>query len=256
MPEIEMPPQYAGTYSDPQDTEGHVRRAIEAKAADRVNLWTSFVLSAISDFESAAKLHIEQLEYDHDAKYSFNPILGSFVSATLSAFPPTAMATSAISTVMGGIQSSYEQNLKGGLSGAKLRLHRSVFALAKVARERTRLAASKIHEGLPEAVEDAMTWVDSASTDSDYVSAFCDWMGFPVPTDENTTNRVRQALENPFFGVYQAVRAQLLRIEGVPGLDDDDLSPVTWEREAVEHQRELYRQDGPEAWEKAYEEIH
>ena len=255
MPEIEMPPQYAGTYSDPQDTEGHVRRAIEAKAADRVNLWTSFVLSAISDFESAAHLHIEKLEYEHDATYGFHPVVGSFVSVLMSSFPPTAMATSVISTVMGGIQSSYEQSLEGGLSGAKVRLHKSVFALAKVARQRTRLAASKIHEGLAEAVEEAMTWVDSASTDPDYVSAFCDWMGFPVPTEKNTVNPVRQALENPFFGVYQAVRAQLLRIQGVPGLDDDHLSPVRWQREAVEHQRQLYLEDGPEAWDKAYEEF-
>lgn len=254
MPEIEMPPQYAGVYSDPQDTEGHVRQAIQSEAAHRLQLWTTFVLTAVSKFESAANLHIDELEYDHDAEYSFNPVLGSFVSVVLSAFPPTAMATSVISNVMGGIQSSYDQNLKSGLSGAKLRLHASVVALVQATRESTTRAASTIHAGLSQAVEDAMTWVDSASTDPDYVSAFCDWMGFPLPTEENTVNPVRQSLENPFFGVYQAVRAQLLRTEGVPGLDDDQLNPVTWEHEAVEHQRELYREEGPHAWEKAYAE--
>jgi hypothetical protein len=252
MPEIEMPPQYAGHYSDPQDTEGHVRRAIQAEAASRLQLWTTFVLTAVSEFESAAGLHIDKLEYEHDASYSFSPVLASFVSAVIHAFPPTAEVTSVISTVMGGIQSSYEKELESGLSGAKVRLHASVVALVQVTRERTTRAASRLLDGLSATVEDAMTWVDSASTDTDYVSAFCDWMGFPLPTRENTVNPVRQALENPFYGVYQAVRAQLLRTEGVPGLDDDDLNPVTWEHEAIRYQRELYDQEGPAAWDRAY----
>ena len=255
MAEIEMPPQYAGEYSDPQDTEGHVRRAVQTMAADHVNLWTTFVLNAVSAFELAANHHIEELEYNHDATYSFNPVLASFTSVVLNTFPPTAMATSVISTVMGGIQSSYDQKLEGGLAGAKLRLHGSVLALVMAAREHAMLAASTIQERLPQTVEDAMTWVDSASTDPDYVSALCDWMGFPLPTRENTFNPVRQALENPFFGVYQAVRAQLLRAQGVPGWDEDQLNPDTWQREAVERQRELYSQEGPDAWKKSYDEI-
>jgi len=255
MPEIDMPPQYAGVYSDPRDTEGHVRQAIQSEAAQRLQLWATFVLTAVSKFESAANLHIDELEYNHDATFSFNPVLGPFVTTVLSAFPPTAMATSVISNVMGGIQSSYEENLKSGLLGGKLRLHASVVALVQATQGSTTRAASTIHAGLPQTVEDAMTWVDSASTDPNYVSAFCDWMGFPLPTEENTVNPVRQSLENPFFGVYQAVRAQLFRTQGVPGWDDDQMNPVTWEHEAVEHQRELYRQEGPDAWEKAYSEI-
>jgi len=156
--------------------------------------------------------------------------------------------------MMDGIQSSYTQKLEGGLSEGKLRLHASVFALVQAARERTTQAASSIQERLPEAVEDGMTWVDSASTDADYVSALCDWIGFKLPTRENTVNPVRQALENPFFGVYQAVRAQLLRTEGVAGVDDDQLNPVTWEHEAVESQRAAYSKDGPDAWENVYKQ--
>jgi len=34
-------------------------------------------------------------------------------------------------------------------------------------------------------------------------------------------------------------------------LDADQMNPNTWEREAVERQRELYRQEGPDAWQKA-----
>jgi hypothetical protein len=255
LPDIEMPPQYAGAYPDPHDTEGHVRRAIQAEAAHRLQLWTTFVLTAVSEFESAAYLHIDELEYEHDAAYSFDPVLASFVSVMLNTFPPTATATSVISTVMGGIQSSYEENLKTGMSAAKMRLHASVVALVQASRERTTRAASAIHAQLPDTVEDAMTWVDSASTDPDYVGAMCDWMGLVLPTRENTVHPVRQSLENPFFGVYQAVRAQLLRTEGVPGLDDDQLSPVIWEHEAVERQRELYRLEGPDAWQNAYDEI-
>lgn len=252
MPEIDMPPQYAGDYPDPKDTEGKVLAAAKTVAANRVNLWATFVLDAVSEFESAANLHIERLEYNHDATYSFDPVLSSFATVVIDFFPPAKATYSIVSTVMGGIQSSYAEKLQGGMTEAKLRLHESVSALVQAARERTTLVASNIQEQLPQIVEDGMTWVDSASTDDGYVSALCDWMGFPLPTRENTVNPVRQSLENPFFGVYQAVRAQLLRTQGVPGLDDDDLNPVTWEHDAIEWQRKAYLEDGTKAWEKAY----
>jgi hypothetical protein len=258
MAEIEMPPQYAGEYSDPKDTEGHVAEAARTLAAGRVNQWSTFVLDAVSEFESNANGHIEKLDYDDDAAFSFDPVLASFVSVVKDFIPgikEVKTAFSAVSEVIDGVKSSYEQELKTGLKGAKLRLHESVRALVQTARERATLAASTIQNHVPEAVEDGMTWVDSASTDPEYVSALCDWMGFPQPTRENTVDPVRQALENPFFGVYQGVRAQLLRRRGVPGLTDDDLNPITWEHEAVESQRELYRDQGEAAWEKAYEGV-
>ena len=257
MPEIEMPPQYAGTYPDPHDTEGHVRRAIANTAARRLQGWTMFVLEAITRFESHANRRIEELEYNFDATYSFNPVLESFATAVMGAFPQTAAATSILSGVMEGIHASYAQTLEKGLSDAKARLRASVAALAETTRESTTRAASQISAKLANMVDDAMTWVDSASTDDDYLNAFCDWMGFPEPTDANTINPVRQALENPFFGVYQAVRAQLIRTAGVPGLDADQFNPAAWEHEAVVHQRDLY--DGgnnPPAWEKVYDELH
>jgi hypothetical protein len=256
MAEIDMPPQYAGEYSDPKDTEGKVAEAVRTMAADRVNQWTTFVLDAITEFESNANGHIEKLDYDEDATYSFDPVLKSFATVVIDFFPEikeVETAYSAVSEVMDGIQSSYEQKLQSGLAGAKLRLHESVRALVQAARERATLATPAIVAHLAEAVEDGMTWVDSASTDPDYVSALCDWMGFPIPTRENTIRPVRQSLENPFFGVYQAVRAQLLRTRGVPGLSDDVLNPIAWEHEAVESQRELYGEQGEGAWEKSYE---
>jgi hypothetical protein len=254
MPDIEMPPQYAGSYSDPQDTEGHVRRAIEREAGDRLSLWTTLMLEAVDEFETAANLHIDELEYEHDVAYDFSPVLTSFASAAINSFPPTAAVTTVVTTVLEGVQSDYEDRLRTGLSGAKLQLHASVAAFAQASRKSTTETAPAVLKQLPEIVEDAMTWVDSASTDPEYVGAMCDWMGFALPTRENTVNPVRQALENPFFGIYQSVRAQLLRIQGVPGLDDDDLSPVIWEHDAVERERELYRVEGPDAWKSAYEE--
>ncbi len=265
MPEIEMPPQYAGEYSDPKDTEGHVAQAVRTLAGDRVNQWTTFVLDAITEFESNANGQIEKLDYAEDATYSFDPVLKSFAEVVIDFFPEikkVETAYSAVMEVMDGIQSSYERELQKGLTGAKLRLHESVRALVQAARTRATLATSTIVEHLPEAVEDGMTWVDSASTDPEYVTALCDWMGFPIPTRQNTIWPVRQSLENPFFGVYQAVRAQLLRTQGVPGYSDDDLNPDLWEHEAVESQRELFDKSDPQdpkekeaVWETAYEGI-
>ncbi len=254
MPETDMPPQYAGTYADPKDTEGKVLAAARALAANNVNLWATLVLDAVSEFETAANNHIEQLQYNTDATYDFNPVLSSFAKVAVDFFPPTKAASSIVSTVMGGIQSAYDDKLKSGLTEGKLKLHASVVALVQAARERATAAASAIQEKLPEAVEDGMTWVDSASTDPDYVAALCAWMGFPLATRENTVNPIRQALENPFFGVYQAVRAQLLRTQGVAGLDDDQLNPISWEHEAIVTQQKAYDDDGPSAWEKVYQQ--
>ena len=268
--EIDMPPQYAGEYSDPKDTEGKVAEAVRHEVGERMDRWLQFVLSAVSDFGDRANLHIDQLEYEHDATYDFNPVLASFATALLDYFPPTKMAKSIVSTAMGGLEDSYAEKLNSGLTGAKLRLKASVVALNHAARKHAMNVVSTIQDQVPDPetgltklkaiVDDGMTWVDSASTDPGYVSALCDWMGFPEPTRANTYNPVRQSLENPFFGVYQGVRAQLLRTQGVAGLDDDDLSPTIWEHEAIESQRQLYNESStPEeqeaAWEKAYEGI-
>lgn len=256
MPDIEMPPQYAGgDYPDPQDTERHVFRAIQGECADRLQNWGTMVLTAIDQFETNANYHIAKLEYESTVDVPFGPVLRSFASVVVDQFPPTATIKGIVSTVMDGLESDYESQLEAGLKGAKLQLLGAVRAFVIAARQRTTQTIEDVHPRIAELVDEAMTWVDSASTDPTYVSTFCDWMGFPLPTAENTGNPVRQALENPFFGSYQNVRAQLLRIQGVPGLDDDDLSPTRWQREAVEHQQQAYRRDGPAAWDQVYNEV-
>jgi len=65
-------------------------------AADRVNLWTTFVLNAVDEFKLAADHHIKELEYNHDVTYSFDPVLASFASVVTNAFRPTATVTSNI----------------------------------------------------------------------------------------------------------------------------------------------------------------
>jgi hypothetical protein len=149
MPEIEMPPQYAGSYPDPQDTEGHVRRAVEREAGDRLGLWTTLMLEAVDEFETAANLHIDELEYEHDTSYSFSPVLTSFASVAVNSFPPTAAVTSVVSTVMGGIESDYEEKLRTGLSGAKLRLRASVAAFVQASRKKTTEIAPAVLKQLP-----------------------------------------------------------------------------------------------------------
>src|SRR6059036_3159711 len=124
--EIDMPPQYAGEYADPKDTEGKVAEAVRNEVSERMDRWLQFVLSAVSDFGDRANLHIDQLEYEHDATYDFNPVLASFATALLDYFPPTQMAKSIVSTAMGGLEDSYAENLESGLTGAKLRLKTSV----------------------------------------------------------------------------------------------------------------------------------
>jgi hypothetical protein len=260
MAEIDMPPQYAGgDYPDPKDAEGKVVAALATLAHDRVTMWATFVLDAISEFETAANDHIDQLQYDHDATYDFNPVLASFAKVVVDTVPFTKEGAAVLEPIMEGMQSSYEHNLADALTGAKQKLHGSVAALVQAARLQMTQAAPKMQEQVPKSAEDAMTWVDSASTNPDYVSALCDWMGCPLPTRENTVNPVRQSLENPFFGVYVGVVAQLKSAEGVPGLTDDDLDPIRWEHDGIVRQKELYDSyddsEKAKAWTTSYDEI-
>jgi hypothetical protein len=266
MSEIDMPPQYAGEVN-PNDTEATIAAAVGSKVENRVDGWKSFVQDAVIDFGGHANLKIEQLEYEYDATYDFNPVVASYASALVDYFPETRMAKSIVSTALSPIEDLYAKELDSSLTGAKLRLTASVVALKSVALQSSEEAVSNIKDQLSAIVDDAMTWVDSASTDPDYVSALCDWMGFPNPTRANTYNLVRQSLENPFFGVYQAVRTQLRRTQGVPGFTDDDdyLNPTVQERAAIESQRQLYNEASNDqdedrraaaqeaVWEKAYE---
>lgn len=260
MPDIEMPPQFAGSYHDPHDTEGQVAIAIELEAKQRLGLWLPFVLNAVDEFESGALYRTDQLEYEHEVVLEMHPVLASFAKDVFRHFLPTATIISIADGMLAGMSSAYESNLGTALGGAKQQLRASVLALVQAARQQATSAASELHSMMTNIVDDSMTWVDSASTDPGYIAAMCDWMGFVIPTRTETVNPIRQSLENPFFGVYQSVRAQLLRVQGVPGLDDDDLSPVIWQREAVVRHRQLYDEykrdnggDGSGAWDAAYE---
>jgi hypothetical protein len=66
--------------------------------------------------------------------------------------------------------------------------------------------------------------------DDAYIAAMCDYMGFVQPDRARTYVPVRQALENEFFGGYQAVRNQLAQAEGV---DTYGQGPDQWEHDAV-----------------------
>lgn len=137
MAEIEMPPQYAdGDYPDPKDTEGKVLAALQTLAHDRVTMWSTFVLDAISEFETAANNHIEQLQYDHDATYDFNPVIAGFAEAVVERVPFTKEGAAAIEPIMEGMRSAYEKNLADAMSDAKRKLHGSVTALVQAAESR------------------------------------------------------------------------------------------------------------------------
>jgi hypothetical protein len=164
------------------------------------------------------------------------------------------MASSLVSTVMSPFQSSYQKTLTSGLTGAKVRLRDSVVALVGAARKNGTVASPEIQTTIPAAVDDAMTWVDSTSRDAGYVSALCDWMGFPQPTLENTVVPVRHPRKLPSSASTRPFAPSCSGPQGVAGLDDDDLDPVAWQREAIQSQAEFFRQDGSDAWKKAYDE--
>jgi hypothetical protein len=260
MAEIEMPPQDArGDYKDPYDTQGHVQEALVIKGHQRVTDWVTQVTLAVTEFQHSAEGHIDQLEYDHEAHVEFAGVLSAFASAVSSVIPGHGAAVELAKAVgegvadllLDGLQSSFNEHMDGTMTGAKMRLKGSVHALVLAVTEHASHAYDGIDERLRKAIDEGMTYVDSSSMDDAYLASMLDWLGFTQPTRANTLDPVRQALENEFFGVYQAVRNQLAQAQGI---DTYGQGPNQWEHDAIQHERELYKEEGERAWDDAYRE--
>jgi hypothetical protein len=259
MPEIEMPPQDArGTYADPHDTQGHVAEAIITKAHQRITDWVTQVTLAVTEFERAANGHIDQLEYDHDAHVEGIGLVQVFITAVESVIPgeraavevAKAVGAKVAEVIVDGLADAYNSGIDGSLASAKLKLHNTVRSLAQAVSVKASHAYDGIDDRLREAVDDAMTWVDSSSMDDGYIASMVDYMGFVQPTRQNTLDPIRQQLENEFFGMYQKVRFDLEQSAGHhPGGYANQ-----WEHEAHQYERALYKEEGERAWDDAYKE--
>jgi hypothetical protein len=256
--EIQMPPQDMSEHAVQDEwDEAAVRSAIFQQAGLRLNTWLTFILNAADEFETNANQHIAELEYEADAYVEFGPVVKGLTTALAVAFPGGGtglkVITASIELLVKDFDSSQKSRLDGTLKGAKLKLANNVTALVQELRARATRAFPTLDDDLVESIDTALTWVDSASTNPGFIAAMCDYMGILEPSRENTIAPIRQELENEFFGVYQSVRAELLREVGVPGLDDDDLSPTIWGHEARESHDNLYRERGEKAWDDAYD---
>jgi len=252
-----MPPQDARATSGPYYNEPEVQHALLLLARDRVQVWLTLVLDAVSEFETAARQHVEQLESNHDAEVDFAGVLSALASAVTTVVPGTKEAVDVLSqgvALIDLLEHGYNAGVATTLAQGKAKLHQSLTALSQSARYALTTALDGYEQRLEEAVNNALTYVDSASTDPAYIRALCDWMGVVEPNRGNSLEPVRQALENQFFGVYESVRAQLLQATGVAGWDDGDMNPNQWEHDAIQRERELYREEGEQAWGDAYKE--
>jgi hypothetical protein len=106
-----------------------------------------------------------------------------------------------------------------GESGAKKRLKRAVTDLNLAAGERIIASVMGSDERVrarlhPENDDSPLTGIEWGSTDPDYVSELCDWLGVLEPTRENTTGPIRLALDAEFDAVLDEVVKQLAREEG------------------------------------------
>jgi hypothetical protein len=101
-------------------------------------------------------------------------------------------------------------------------------------------------------IDQALAQVADVSNREEWIEAMCDWIGFVEPSRTTVYDPIRQALEYEFSGTLAHVQAEVSREVGIPGLDDKDLNPARWEREARDYEQKLYREEGEQAWDDAY----
>lgn len=229
MVELDFPPQAVDGGVDLDDRESalHLIDKVYDDVQDRLQDWALKVMNAVSQFKDKAELRIDNdalFDNNGDADVVFLGVMMDFADAVVSHMPGAGPVWSAVHQgydLLGTLR-QYFGDKPLGVAGARQRLRTAVTQLHLAANQTLDELTTRYQRQpgqtvwdspLGQAVWDALTWVDSASTDPDYVAALCDWV-MPAPTTENTTNPIRDALENSFNDVYSAVSHQLLREQG------------------------------------------
>ncbi len=229
MVELDFPPQAVDGDVDLDDpgSLSHLIDKVYDKVQDRLQDWALKVMNAVSQFKDEAELRIDNDPLFNDngaADVGFLEVLLAFTDAVVSHTPGASQVWSAVHQgydLLGALRQYFgDEHL--GAAGARQRLRTAVTQLHLAANQTLDELTTRYQRQpdqtvwdspIGQAVWDALTWVDSGSTDPDYVAALCDWM-MPAPTTENTTNPIREALENAFDEEYSAVSRQLLHEQG------------------------------------------
>jgi hypothetical protein len=190
--------------------------AVSDQIGIRVDHWMALVIQAVDEWADEAERRVEAWNLDGDADVGFVGVIAAFEKAVIGHVPGASQGMAIIesaSDIYDAVQAA-RGNAPMGLSGAKAKLRAEIFELKQGAGAALRRATdgyqSRIAAWLsPKNDQSPLTWVEKGSTDSSYVGQLCDWLGFPVPTESNTTEPIKHELGEAFEEVFNRVATEL-----------------------------------------------
>jgi len=206
--------------SDADGDEYYNDEALAGAVADqlgiRVNHWISLVIQAVDEWADEADRKIEAWNLDGDVDVGFLGVVAAFGKAVSSHVPGASQGMAVIegaSSIYDAVQAA-RGNSPMGASGAKAKLRAEIYELKQGAGSALRGATDGFQARLgawlsPKNDQSPLTFVEKGSTDPSYVGELCEWLGFPMPTESNTTEPIKQELREAFEEVFKQVATEL-----------------------------------------------
>jgi hypothetical protein len=250
--EMEMGDDDPGSYHVATDAD--VRVALLHEFEQRLHEYQTEVHSAVIAFQAHAARHINELP-DHDAEADFSPVASAMGTALRMIFAARAVA---VFTNLLQLDSQLVDAVnahQSGIAGAQKRLTSALDAFVEAYTQKSADAWQASKANLTGLVEEVLSELDdkTMTVRPEFIKAACDGGGIYDPVATGVHNTVRQQLEAEFVGVYERVRAEIYndRIDTY----GRKVNPDAFERETVEEERKLYKEEGVKAWEHEYELI-
>lgn len=206
--------------SDADGTEYYDDADLAAAVADqlgnRVLHWIALVIQAVEEWGDEAVQRIEAWDLDGDVDVGFLGVVHAFAQAVISHVPGASQGMAVIE----GAADIYEAVVRArgdaplGAAGAKAKLRAEVIELKGGAGSALRETTDGFQARLaawvsPKNDQSPLTFVEKGSTDPSYVGELCDWLGFPMPTESNTTGPIKQELREAFEDTFNRVATAL-----------------------------------------------
>jgi hypothetical protein len=214
--EIEFGPADARAGEEGYDEEALANEVIDT-ITERVNHWLPLAIQAVDEWEKDAKLRIAEYN-DADATVDPAPVIAAFGEAVVRHLPGMATALGLLhdASDLIGMVHSHMGTQHMGLAGARARLEAAVdeiqLAAGAAIRETTDGFEDRLRTGLAtDNPESPLHTIESASTEPKYVAELADWLGFPDPNTQNTTEPIKASMMAGLESVMEDVNRQLFR---------------------------------------------
>jgi N-acetylmuramoyl-L-alanine amidase len=214
--EIEFPPQDAD--GDAHYDEKALANEVIHTIADRVDRWLILAVQAVVEWQIDAKKRVAAYNDDANVVVDPFPVITAFSEAIIKNVPGLSKGLGIIQDAYGLLvlvrENMGDQHM--GLPGARARLIAAIdeltLATGKAIRQAIKDHDARLRARLsPDNDDSPLHQIDYGSTDPEYVAALADWLGVPVPDEENTTVPIKKEMMEGFERVMEDVDRQLWR---------------------------------------------